>query len=437
MFIVDCSGVAGSSGPEPQNATQEVSRVLGDTACDVLSTHLSIDLSSRQAEARITIDATDGSPCFLEAQGLQIRETSTIGERPRHLQAAVEGGRLHVELPPTPETAGVAIAYVFEAQPPPAGAILVGTTLTWPYRCGTLFPCNSDPSDGSTFEIELTGLMDGHVAVYPSSISTDAPAYMVAWTVGEYRHHDLGSTERGTRISLWSEPRDEEPALRGAARLRDVFEWYETTLGPYPFGDHVGSVAVDWGPSGGFGGMEHHPFWHVSRDCVDSEEVHAHEAAHGWYGNSVRIRCWEEFVLSEGTASYLAARALTAVGGEAEGERIWESYRARLDRAVSRSSFPTAWPRTCGEIDILGGLFSDVPYMKGAFFFRALERRIGRDALDGILAAFFEAHRGQATGFQDLLDMVVSRTGYDPTACAEGWLRSASPPSWEVCPAVP
>jgi aminopeptidase N len=33
-----------------------------------------------------------------------------------------------------------------------------------------------------------------------------------------------------------------------------------------------------------------------------------HEAAHGWFGDGVRLRCWEDFVLSEGTASHLDAR---------------------------------------------------------------------------------------------------------------------------------
>lgn len=51
--------------------------------------------------------------------------------------------------------------------------------------------------------------------------------------------------------------------MQGGAHLRQVFDWLETTYGEYLFGDEVGSVSVAWGP-GAYGGMEHHPYWHVA-----------------------------------------------------------------------------------------------------------------------------------------------------------------------------
>jgi aminopeptidase N len=75
--------------------------------------------------------------------------------------------------------------------------------------------------------------------------------------------------------------------------------------------------------------------------------------------------------------------------------------------------------------------------MKGAFFYRALAGRVGADALDTALAAFYRDHRGHAAGMQDLLDTVEEETGYDPTACATAWLRSATVPASDVCPPPP
>jgi aminopeptidase N len=167
--------------------------------------------------------------------------------------------------------------------------------------------------------------------------------------------------------------------------------------------------------------MEHHPYWHVDREQMSSEETQLHEAAHGWFGNGVRLRCWEDFVLSEGTASYLAARALgVAAGPEAEAH-TWARYRERLERIARRSDvFPDAWPRSCGAIDVLRDrLFSDVPYMKGAFFLRAVERRVGRDRMDAALRAFYMAHRGRAAGFGDLLETIRSVAGFDARPCAD------------------
>ena len=54
--------------------------------------------------------------------------------------------------------------------------------------------------------------------------------------------------------------------------------------------------------------MEHHPQWHVDDSSFGSQETQAHEASHGWYGDGIRLACWEDFVLSEGTVTYLAGR---------------------------------------------------------------------------------------------------------------------------------
>ena len=103
-----------------------------------------------------------------------------------------------------------------------------------------------------------------------------------------------------------------------------------------------------WG-EGFYGGMEHHPYWHVASDAMDNEETHAHEAAHGWFGDGIRLRCLEDFVLSEGTVSYLAARSVgQIVGAEAEA-KIWDGYRTELpdDRlSATRVAVTTTWSAT-------------------------------------------------------------------------------------------
>jgi aminopeptidase N len=203
-----------------------------------------------------------------------------------------------------------------------------------------------------------------------------------------------------------------------------VFEWLEQTLGPYPFGDVAGVVEVDWGELGG-GGMEHHPFWHVSTAGMDDIGIHAHEASHGWFGDGVRIACWEDLVLSEGTASYLEPRAIGQVVGPDAEAAIWSSYAETVEVMLAALD-GIAWPdETCNEVDVLeGGTFLVVPYMKGAYFYRALAEQIGADALDAVLATFFQERVGTAAGMQDLLDTVESETGFDPTELADAWLRS-------------
>jgi aminopeptidase N len=163
--------------------------------------------------------------------------------------------------------------------------------------------------------------------------------------------------------------------------------------------------------------------------------MHAHEAAHGWFGNGVRIACWEDFVLSEGLASYLAARAYSEVVGEVFGNQVWSSYENRLNQLQSSLENKIAWPRGCNEIDILeDGLYGAAPYMKGAFFVKHLESALGKGVLDGLLADFYAEYRGKAATLQDLLDWIRENSSYDPQDCAHAWLQVESLPENGDCP---
>src|SRR5262249_20747325 len=161
----------------------------------------------------------------------------------------------------------------------------------WPYFCGNLFPCHSRPADGTTFTLSLGDVPAGSTAVYPHEIAEEAPPYMLAFAVGGYAKQTLGQTANGTQVSVYWLPGRKTAELAGTKHLAKIFDWYERTLGPYAFGDDVAAVSVVWG-EGLFGGMEHHPYWHVAKDAMDDEETHAHEAAHGWFGDAIRLRCW-------------------------------------------------------------------------------------------------------------------------------------------------
>jgi aminopeptidase N len=277
-----------------------------------------------------------------------------------------------------------------------------------------------------SFTLEVRNPPAGQVAVYPRTIAADAPSYMLAFAAGEYAHASLGETAAGTEVGVWFLPGGESAALFGTRDLVAVFDWLERTLGEYAFGNTVGSVAA-WHPNSA-GGIEHHPYWHIGRAAMSDSLVHAHEAAHGWFGNGVRMRCWEDFVLSEGTATYLAARGLGAAAGDEVESAIWAEYQQRLEQAVAQGD-TIAWPQSCDAIDILEHpIFSSVPYLKGAFFLRAVESEVGRVALDPALARFYELHRGRAAGMQDLLDTLAAETGFDPTPLAAAWLRGLGIP---------
>ncbi|MEZ4401640.1 MAG: M1 family aminopeptidase [Kofleriaceae bacterium] len=432
VFALLTASVAACGGDDVAPAVDAAvdAAIIPPTAAldrDVLTTSLAVDLASRTGTATIGFAAAAGPGASLEVGDLTITAVQVDGV---DVPYAVTNRQLDLGVGPAPVT--VTIGYGWRYHNQGDGADSDGFTLTWPYYCGNLFPCHSLPADGSTFQLAITGVAQGQTAVYPPTIPADAAAYQLAWAVGPYQRQSLGTTTAGTEVVAWIYPGEEQAAATGTAHLRDAFDWMETHLGPYRFGPVVGSVSAHWG-GGAYGGMEHHPLWHVASDALSDESVHVHEAAHGWFGDGIRLKCWEDFVLSEGAATYYEARVIEEVVSQAAGNVAWGQLDQELINMRSAGGGGVAWPASCGSVDVLT-LFSRTPYVKGALFLRAVERKVGRGPFDTAMRAFYNTYGGDAAGVTDLVATFTTVTGYDASGCATSWLGSASIPTELACP---
>lgn len=409
-----CDAVGGQPAPPP----------LAGLARDIVATVLDVKLGSLRGTATIEVAESKAPGLSLRVDSLTI---TGVRGRCGGLQYTVKDGQLDIGVPAWAST--VVVDYAFPASGNTDGYRHTGSTYTWPTFCRNLFPCHPSPDDGMRFSLRLGELPEGQTSVYPRKIEGDVPAYMLGWAVGAYSERSLGATRAGTQVSVWYLPGGESAAIEGTRHLRDAMDFFETTYGPYAFGDKVGSVSVDWGPKGQ-GGMEHHPYWHVAVQSMAERLMHHHEAAHGWYGNGVRIQCWEDFVLSEGTTDYLTARAVRATEGEAAEAKLWASRREDLEKAVAKRDTVALPDETCNAIDMSKHpLASQIPYLKGGLFFHELEQQVGTAALDRVLARFYGLHLGKSARMQQLLDFVKSETGQDPGPLAQGWLRGLGIPA--------
>ena len=389
---------------------------------DILTTDLLLDMTTRRGQAEIVANPDPETGQFLLQTGRLELHTLRVNGAQQPLPST--DGLLWIQAENAATEIVVEVDYTF-----PARSLFtfdgwmpdVDITFIWPFYCANLFPCSTDLTDGVTFSLEVIGVPDGLTAIYPASTVSDAPSYMPAVAIGDYVHIDLGVTRSGTQISVWNDLTlvSEEDALSGTAHMRDVFEFFEDTYGPYAFGTHAGAVAVDWGADS-YGGSEFHPFFHVAKFDFYDEEVHAHEVAHGWFGNAVRMKCWEDFVLSEGTVTYMAARGLDAVGGP----DVWPLYLAYLDDTCAGiDTNAIVMPSTCNEIDFVNHeLWSLATYMKGACFYEDVADLIGKVELDGILRDFYSRYRNQSARMQDMLDAIESRVSRTQWSVIEGYI---------------
>lgn len=425
-------GTAGSGGAGGSGGTAG-SGGGAAAAQDILTTDLALDLGALTGTAKLGVVPAGGAAAVsLEVKGLTLSEVKVGGADAEY---TVTDGIASVAVVPGAGPVTVEMAYSFPARTTTTFDGWMpdsGVTFLWPYFCSNLFPCNSFPDDGVTFTMDVTGFDPGLTAIYPKTTTSDSPSYMPAVAVGDFVKLDLGTTTAGTTMSAWYLPLQgaAADAQNGTAHLLAVFDFFETTYGAYTFGTEAGSVAANWG-EGAFGGMEHHPFWHVGKDDLASEEVHAHEAAHGWFGDGVRIACWEDFVLSEGTVTYMAAHGLERVGGP----DLWPSYVDSLDAICTGADVNTvALPDTCNEIDLLNDpLWSLVPYIKGACFYEDVADLIGQGALDEVIEELYKAHVGKPARMRDMIDAIKAKAGDADAekidALVTEWLLT------EACPA--
>jgi hypothetical protein len=404
--------------------SDEVPEATADVARPILATALEVDQAANSAQAVLSIAPG-------QSKGLSVRvgdlDIVKVESRCGALKYANTNGQLDIG---TPRWAtSITVTYKFKAHQNFDGWMPSGSTLTWPYFQENLFPSRLLPSEGMRFSLRVRGVPENQKLIAPEVILAAAPSYMLAWAVGDYVEKSLGRTRFGTDVSVWYLPGQADAAAEGTARLKDAFEFFEQWLGRYSFGRKVGSISVNWG-TGASGGMEHHPYWHVAADALSDKTVHFHEAAHGWFGNGIRLQCWEDFVLSEGTAEYLTARAVRATQGASAEAELWNTFRARLDDAVQQGDTQALPDSTCNKIDIYSHpIWSSIPSMKGAFFYRALEKAVGTQELDRALARFYRRSVGKAARMQDLLDAVKADTRFDSTALANAWLRSLGVPA--------
>lgn len=415
-------GTGGSGGDTAMNGGAAGETPLEDSG-DIVDTALVVDLDTQKATATITLAASSATSATFEVGDLQIDSVSA-GSGLAGLET--RDGKLRVEYVRSTEPVVLTVAYHYRNHDSFDGVSQSGYTFTWPYYCGNVFPCHSDPADGTRFTLSLTGDASQQL-VYPARIDAEAPSYMAAWTAGDYQKLDLGTTTAGTHVTAYYLADAGTGATNmayGAVNVLAGFDWLEQHYGPYAFGSEVGPVSVRW-QNTQFDGMEHHPFWHIREPAVVNQLTQLHEMSHGWFGDGVRIRCWEDFVLSEGLATYLAAR----LGDEFDAFSVsmWDEYELVLSQGLATDAI-VAWPDGCNQIDVLAsGLDSNMTYVKGALFLRALEKRLGTAAFDTALAYFYAKWVGQAAGVQDLLDAVEHSSGYHAQECANHWLRSLSP----------
>jgi len=215
------------------------------------------------------------------------------------------------------------------------------------------------------------------------------PSYLLAIAIGDNDFRAMGP-----RTGVYAEPGILDAAAREYADTERMIDAAEALYGPYRWGRYDLLVLP---PSFPYGGMENPRLTFLTPTAIAGDKslvsLIAHELAHSWSGNLVTNAAWRHMWLNEGFTNYVENRVVEAVYG---------SERAEMELAISQAELVAGDLRTLEPgltvlvPDLRGrspdDVFSEVPYIKGAWFLHTLETRVGRAAFDPFLRGWFDAH---------------------------------------------
>ncbi|WP_298810443.1 M1 family metallopeptidase [uncultured Sphingomonas sp.] len=218
--------------------------------------------------------------------------------------------------------------------------------------------------------------------------------YAIALNVGPYE--EISGTYKsryGNTIpmSYWYLPGEKAKAEALFAEFAPTLDFFEATVGPYPFGDEkLGVVETP------HKGMEHQTINAYGNNYAKAPEgfdwLFHHELSHEWFGNQLTAGNWDDYWLHEGFGSYMQP----LYGRWREGEA---RYHVMLDaqRNQIANDFPVVRDKVLTEEEVyepkLGGPGTDI-YYKASWMLHSLRWLIGD-------AAFFKAMRLEVYGRDD------------------------------------
>ena len=291
----------------------------------------------------------------------------------------------------------------------PAGKTWFATTSEG-YGCDIFWPCLDFPTgEPGRVDLHITvpkglkapsnGVLKG-VDTLPDGRTTwnwsiaHPNTYAIALNVAPYEVVE-GSyhSQYGNNIPMfyWYLPGEEEQAKALFAEFAPTLDFYETMIGPYPFGNEkMGVVETP------YEGMEHQTINaygnHYAKGPEGFDWLFQHEFGHEWFGNQLTAANWDDYWLHEGFEEYMQPLYGRWLQGEARYDAMMLDQRNKIENRV-----PIVRGRVITEEEVYepskGGPGQDI-YYKGAWILHTLRNLIGDKA-------FFEATRLEVYGRPD------------------------------------
>jgi aminopeptidase N len=316
-----------------------------------------------------------------------------------------------------------------------------------PDGAASWFPANDHPRDTATFRIALdipagfdtvtSGVpvsgLDDDSAPDVWEVPEETAPYLVALAIGEFTRLDqepAGEIE----LVVWHPPDLPASLLEPFAAHSDMLAFFSERFGDYPF-DRYGAVVIDDFELGA--ALETQTLSTFGVPALGlGEEVVAHELAHQWFGDSVRVDSWGDIWLNEGFATF--SQWLWAE--ETMGTSAYDQLVANAYRLMSGGLFAT--PQSSGADEarqafpppaepLAGDLFNPSVYQRGGLALVALRDLVGDEAMFDFVRGWYSRSAGSTKTTAEFLAFVDDVLGGPAPAAVREHLFADLPPAME------